>query len=333
MQTHSSSSIKVSFILPAYNVEKYLSQCVKSILSQSYKNIEVIIVNDGSTDSTADVANSIAKTDVRIIVIHQTNGGLSVARNAGLELASGEWIVFVDSDDFWIDKGALKSLIDEIRLTPECDFIGFNCSYFYPSQNSYSNWVKYNDKLAIPKSGEDCIKDLVRSGTFPMSACLKIIRTAFLKENNIKFIPNIYSEDIPWFIELMTKSKAVKFVNHYIYAYRKEVIGSISSTFSDKKFYDLLNIFISGVNNTNPKNNSLMSFWGYELCILLGMITFFNSNDRKFNFNKLKGYSYLLKYTENPKVKLTNMLCKLLGLKLTTIILGLYIRKHIVNHA
>ena len=134
MQTHSSSSIKVSFILPAYNVEKYLSHCVKSILSQSYKNIEVIIVNDGSTDSTADVANSIAKTDVRIIVIHQTNGGLSVARNAGLELASGEWIVFVDSDDFWIDKGALKSLIDEIRLTPECDFIGFNCHYSHQLQ-------------------------------------------------------------------------------------------------------------------------------------------------------------------------------------------------------
>ncbi len=329
MQIDSSTSIKVSFVIPAYNVSYYLKQCVDSILSQTYSNTEIIIVNDGSTDRTAEIANELAKCDSRIKVIHQTNGGLSNARNTGLGLVSGEWVVFLDGDDFWRDSSALALLVSEIRRTPKCDFIGFNCSYFYPTTGKYELWVNYEKSLSACHSGKDCIATLVKSGTFPMSACLKIIRTSFLRDNNISFIQGIYSEDIPWFIKLITTAESVRFINHYVYAYRKDVPGSISTTFATQKFNDLFMIVEQGVEETGPTDTSLMSFWAYELCILLGLITFFEKTDKRLMYNKLKKYSFLLNYTENPKVKRVCKLKRILGLRLTTILLGLFIRSKV----
>ena len=91
---------KISIIIPVYNVEKYLSRCLESVINQSYKNIEIIIVNDGSTDNSFDICNKYKKKDKRVILIDQNNQGLSGARNTGLKHATGEYICFIDSDDY-----------------------------------------------------------------------------------------------------------------------------------------------------------------------------------------------------------------------------------------
>mgnify|MGYP003623332904 CR=1 FL=1 len=93
----------ISVIIPVYNVEAYLDRCVASILRQSYNNLEIILVNDGSTDSSAQMCDAYAQADTRIRVIHKQNGGLSSARNAGIDIASGEYLAFIDSDDFIAD--------------------------------------------------------------------------------------------------------------------------------------------------------------------------------------------------------------------------------------
>lgn len=327
MHTDLSTSVKFSFIVPAYNVAPYLSQCLESILSQTYRNFEIIIIDDGSTDNTADVANNFALKDSRIRVIHQQNGGLSRARNTGFKNAKGDWLIFIDGDDFWQNTNDLEYLFNEIKSSSECDFIGFNCSYYYPSSDTFQQWVPYCDTLSIVQRGEECIDNLVKSGTFPMSACLKVIKHSFLTNNNIYFIPDLYSEDIPWFIEILTKSQAVKFVNLYIYGYRKEITTSISSSFSEKKFTDLQKIVIDGITHTNKENNALMSFWAYEYCILLGMLTFFPKKKRKEKLQELKELSYLLSYKLNPKVRKVAMLKSLIGFKLTVKALGLFIRR------
>ena len=97
----------LSIITPVYNVEAYLDKCVQSVLSQSYRNIEMILVDDGSTDSSAVLCDKWAQEDSRVIVIHKVNGGVSSARNAGLEVASGEFITFVDPDDLLLQKPML----------------------------------------------------------------------------------------------------------------------------------------------------------------------------------------------------------------------------------
>ena len=107
---------KISVIVPVYNVEQYLERCVDSIINQTYKNLEIILVNDGSTDNSGKLCDELAKRDDRIRVIHKGNGGLSDARNAGIEEAESDLIGFIDSDDY-IDEDMYELLIDNLRET------------------------------------------------------------------------------------------------------------------------------------------------------------------------------------------------------------------------
>jgi len=117
---------EISVIVPVYNVEKYLEKCIDSILSQTFKNFEVILVDDGSTDSCGIICDEYERLDNRVKVIHKINGGLSSARNSGLEIASGEYVAFVDSDD-WIDKNMYQELYNEAKKNNadivQCKFI------------------------------------------------------------------------------------------------------------------------------------------------------------------------------------------------------------------
>ena len=106
---------KASVIIPVYNVEKYLMQCVDSVLGQSYQNVEVILVDDGSTDSSGKLCDDISLLDNRVVVYHKVNGGLSSARNYGLLRCSGEYVIFLDSDDFWLSSTCLEEMVDVMR--------------------------------------------------------------------------------------------------------------------------------------------------------------------------------------------------------------------------
>lgn len=108
--------IKISVIIPIYNVEQYLSQCLDSIINQTYTNLEIILINDGSTDNSEKICNQYKLLDPRIIVIHKTNGGLSDARNTGIKIATGDYISFVDADDF-IDENMYTILFQKINTT------------------------------------------------------------------------------------------------------------------------------------------------------------------------------------------------------------------------
>ena len=135
----------VSFIIPVYNVESYIHQCVESIKRQTYKKIEIILVDDGSPDNSPEICDTFAQKDSRIKVLHKLNGGLSDARNSGLQMASGDYVVFIDGDDFWVDEKQLELLMSVVNKNKDCDFIGFNCSYYYPQTNRYKPWVRYCD--------------------------------------------------------------------------------------------------------------------------------------------------------------------------------------------
>lgn len=128
--------IKISVIIPIYNVEQYLSQCLDSIINQTYTNLEIILINDGSTDNSKKICNQYKLLDSRIIVIHKSNKGLSDARNTGIKIATGDYISFVDADDF-IDENMYTILSKKINTT-NADIIWYN-HYNYQSPNKISN--------------------------------------------------------------------------------------------------------------------------------------------------------------------------------------------------
>ena len=321
----------ISFIIPDFNVEKYLQKCVDSILSQTYQNIEVILVDDGSPDKCPQICDEYTVKDGRVKVIHKSNGGLSDARNAGLLFSNGEYVVFLDGDDFWMEINNLQNLVDILRIQ-KYDFIGFNCSYYYPTSNTYEKWIALDDRLPTNCDKLNYIISLVRSGTFPMSACLKIIRRAFLCENQISFQKGIYCEDILWFLELLEKAESLKFINLYVYAYRKEVSTSITASFSEKKYNDLLYILKRGVNMIQQYDwpeevrYSLLSFMAYEYCTLLGFLGFFPQKQKRVIKSNLYEYEWLLRYDLNPKVSRVVRYRKYLGRNLTNFLLYKYIK-------
>ena len=116
----------VSIVIPVYNTSRFLEECIRSVLHQDFTDWQVILIDDGSTDGSGTICDQFAANDPRIEVLHQPNQGLSVARNNGLARAQGEFVLFLDSDDFWLRQDTLTTLLDAMDSHPKCDFIGFN---------------------------------------------------------------------------------------------------------------------------------------------------------------------------------------------------------------
>ena len=117
---------KISVVVPVYNVEKYLRKCIDSIINQTYKNLEIILVDDGSPDKCGEICDEYAKKDNRVKVIHKKNAGVSSARNDGIDNATGEYIIFVDSDD-WLEDNAIEIMVDKLN---EYDYDCVFCNFY-----------------------------------------------------------------------------------------------------------------------------------------------------------------------------------------------------------
>lgn len=322
--------MKISFILPVYKVELYLRECVESIINQTYRNIEVILVDDGSPDNCPAICEQLASEDNRIKVLHKKNGGLSDARNAGLSTASGDYVIFVDSDDFWMGNDSLQKMISLIEKFPQCQFYTFNCSYYYPHKNKYIKWKEFGDDLQYPVNGSEALKHMVASGIVPMSACMRLIDRQWLLDSGITFKVGQISEDIPWFIDLLDKCDKCIFVNNYIYAYRQNVAGSITASKGERNFNSLLNIVKTELDIykkrsfTSDAIEYLLSFLAYEVSILISEINTLPKEKQSAARKEIKSFCWLLKYKQNPKVKKVSIIYETFGLRATELTLRLY---------
>lgn len=322
--------MKISFILPVYKVEAYLRECVNSIIRQTYKDIEIILVDDGSPDGCPAICDQLATEDNRIKVLHKPNGGLSDARNAGLKIATGDYIVFMDSDDLWLGDDSLDKMVSHINHYPGCSFYGFNCQYYYPDSNTYTKWVQYSDEVLSPISGSSAMVSLVKSGTFPMSACLKVIDRQWLIDNKITFKVGQIAEDIPWFIDLLDKSDKCMFVNDYIYAYRQNVAGSITASSGERAFNNVLDIVKTELALTDKRSftteaiDALYSFLAYEVSILMATVNGLPKDTQSDARVEIKNLCWLLRYTQNPKVRMVSSVYNIFGYAITERVLSLY---------
>ena len=138
----------LSIILPIFNREEHLNQCVYSILNQTYKDYELILVDDGSIDKSAQMCDEYAEQDNRVIVIHKENGGLSDARNTGVKVAKGEYIFFIDSDDFLDDNQALEKIVNRLKNS-NADVLNFGFKKYYANQDKGYNYFKIDKNMPI----------------------------------------------------------------------------------------------------------------------------------------------------------------------------------------
>ncbi len=227
----------VSVIVPIYNVEFYLNRCIESITQQSYKNLEIILVDDGSPDRCSEICDKWAKKDGRIKVIHKVNGGLSDARNAGLKVSTGEYIAFVDSDD-WVHKEYImrmyKALKEYSADISACDILE----------------VYKDDKLEDARnfsvkcySTEDALETLIKGNTFRAVVWNKLYHKNVLK--NESFELGKYHEDEFFTYKILAKSKKCVFVDAKMYFYFQRE-GSIMNTISSKHL-DVLEAYVERI--------------------------------------------------------------------------------------
>lgn len=217
----------ISVIVPVYNVAELLDKCINSIAVQTYKNIEIILVDDGSSDDSAKICDYWSEKDHRIKVVHKKNEGISSARNCGLEIASGEYIMFVDSDD-WISNDAIQVLYDRI-LSDDSDIVIGQNVFAYPDGTEkilYTDWM-YD--TVLDKQG--ALERMSGSQQLPISVWGKLFKTQTIKD--LKFPPFLRQEDLHFLFFALKKSGKISIVSKTIYYYWQRS-DSIMHSFTDE---------------------------------------------------------------------------------------------------
>lgn len=227
----------ISVIVPVYNVEKYLNECIDSILAQTYTDFELILVDDGATDRCPEICDEYAKKDKRIQVIHQENSGLSVARNTGLDAANGEYITFVDSDDV-VSKIYLERLLQTL-LAEQADIVACDKTEFWnckipPREN-------HGSKIVKSMSGLDACNRVYRvGGGVSIIACCKLYRSNLFE--GVRFPAGRIHEDQAIIPRLLYNSSKVAVIDENLYYYRQHSESIMRRKFSRKRFENIVSI-------------------------------------------------------------------------------------------
>jgi len=303
----------VSVIIPVYNVEKYLDQCIESVVSQTYKELEIILVDDGSKDTSGALCDKWAAMDNRIKVIHKANGGLADARNCGTACATGEWILYIDSDDWYENNTHIETLVRHAQNT-DSDVVCFDYRRYFEKEN------KYSDLLCNPKQDDCSLMYMVDNKIYTSSACIKLIKRSLVTDNSLSFEKGILSEDIEFTAKLMLAAKHITFCKGCCYIYRQRE-NSITNSVSKKHVDDLVYI-IDKMSKAENRTNEYNSFIAFQYCTVL--INAHIAKADKATFKKIFTYKWLLQYDSGSIVKLVHTVSRLAGIRLCSYILYLY---------
>lgn len=238
---------KISVIVPCYNVEQYLDRCMSSILNQTLKNIEIIMIDDGSPDRCPKMCDNYSKLDHRVKVIHKKNGGLGYARNSGIEIAKGEYLAFVDSDDF-IELDMYEKLYSE-AIKNDADIIFSNCK-FYKKGVSEVRYDVYHDEKFVGDEVKQFLLDYIaplpeynHDVKYMMSVWHAIYRSSVVCNHSIRFMSerNVVSEDILFNIDVLMQSNCVLYLKDALYNYclNPQSLAQNISILKNDKFYFL----------------------------------------------------------------------------------------------
>lgn len=296
----------ISVIVPVYNIEMFVERCIKSIVEQSYKNLEIILVDDGSTDNSANICDEWEKKDSRIKVVHKINGGLSDARNSGLDIVSGEYISFIDGDDF-IDKDMYKNMIYYIT-NYDCDICVCGMCKTENGQEFVTRPYNYENKEFTILDSESGIKEVLND-KIDVSSCNKLYKKSVI--GKLRFPYGKTNEDFAMIYKFFFYSRKIVIINMNLYKYIQRD-GSITTTkFNERqfdKFYnciEMLDFIKSNIPNLTMYAEKYL--WYQAFCLLKTLYT-------KNLFRDYKEYDKeLRKVLQKDSNKIIN--CKILGSK------------------
>ena len=314
--------MKFSIIIPVYKVELYLRQCINSVLNQSYKDFELILVDDGSPDNCPVICDEYASRDIRVKVIHKSNGGLSDARNAGLDIAKGEYVLFLDSDDWWDDVLALEKINLKIKDT-DADLIIIGMKKFFMQKKCFSDEriPQKCDKIKFILSHAQVLQKYMQSNIFVACACDKVLRRTIIEQDHQRFVKGQYSEDIEWCCKLLKKELCIEVLEEVFYVYRQQVSTSITANVGINNIQSIVEI----IDRYAIQRSSvpLFHFLANQYVLLMANYMRLPKEDQQTIAHKVKSFWWLLIYNWYPYVKLVSRI-KFLGFTLTTKVLRLY---------
>lgn len=227
--------VLISIIIPVYNKEKYLDKCIKSAVNQDYKNIEIIIINDGSEDNSEQIISKWLKKDYRIKYLNQENKGVSYTRNRGLLSANGDYIFFLDADDY-LEKNAISVLVDYIKKSNVDIIIG---NFYEKTGEKIIKLPSFENRLFTYKElklTDTILEMFLINGRHMAKAGNKLYKTSFIKDNQIKFENGVIAEDRLFNLLCYVNKPIIQIVNEYTYVYNK--IDNSRSRTIDTNFYE-----------------------------------------------------------------------------------------------
>ncbi|ONG37083.1 hypothetical protein BKE17_12090 [Enhydrobacter sp. H5] len=291
---------KVSIVMPVYNVENYIVSSIKSVLNQTYKKFELIIVIDGSKDNSEAIAREFEKADSRVKVYTKPNGGISDARNYGIDNAQGEYLIFLDSDDFWNYDLALEEINKIINQNKELDLIIFGHTQFDDGEVNIKETVFPTLQI---KSGEfeADLDYLIEKKIYKAAAWDKVVKKSILVNNQIYFPINKIHEDAVFLSSLVLRLDNIYFSDKKIYNYRYNVNGSLLSASSKNvqkninSYKFIINYFYNEIRNNNF----------YSISYVISLQTYLAYlKDKKGIFAMIKAYYEFLDYHKYVNKKL-----------------------------
>lgn len=330
---------EISVIVPVYNVEKYLKRCVDSILNQSYKDFELILVDDGSKDSSGKICDEYGQTDSRVKVIHKKNGGVSAARNTGLKFATGEYIMFVDSDDTILETFFEQAIFSIKKENVDMYISGITMLNYTEDKfvDSQDYTIKNSEKMTVKELLETC------NVNYPMidicGPCCKLYKSSVIKEKSILFNEEMsLGEDTAFNLNYLESVNTVYFSKSIFYLYFRQNSESLFSKFH-KEIYEnhvyIYNEFRDLMKYKKCSKESLEHFENLYCELIIGCIhSFFKTDmtskkDRMELLKKIRNnkYVYNSNYSGNSKNKLIITLIKKKCYFILYIMFSAYYRK------
>ena len=288
----------------------YLENCVESILKQTYDNYEIIIVDDGSTDETGKVADELLKQSKQINVVHQSNGGASKARNTGMKRATGDYILFLDGDDFWSDSHFLKQIVSELTIKL-VDVIIFGYSYYY------DNEIKESPISRLKDLGEATNYGLFNGPNWNKCISKKLIN------KGLSFPEDLVSEDSLYCSSIMKRMESFSVITSTQYMYRQNRAGSLTNVVKERNVLDTLEGISRGLSDekslSEVKRKALNTYFTISYISILPYAKpyLFNQEIR----NLLIQYKYLLKnssHINNKSFKMTGIFTSIFEINIST---------------
>lgn len=309
-----------SIIIPCYNVESYVKECVNSVLGQSYGDFEVILVNDGSTDKTGAICDEIAKQDPRVRVIHKKNGGLSDARNAGLTRTIGRYVIFIDSDDY-IEAGSLERFRDRLKIAEYPDVLITRLKEVSPDSG-----VRLMDRgmpLGVLRadSREGIIDWMFNCSDNLWPAVRYIVKHSLIERNNLRFAVGHLHEDLDWTSRIFLYAQSFTILGFYWYNHRVNRAGSITTDLDPKRTLDVIQLVAKNIEDSEYNaidhglRDIIFSRLVKSLFVSLSNYKYYDQDGKRAVVDALCKNKGVFRYTTVLRHRLFIAFCKLFGFR------------------